>query len=112
MPRQPRNSLNLRARISLGVPGVAIAVVFFAFTEIDASRQLTDDGEVDATADVGFERRDFDKRVGREVAGPEVTEGVHFFAELEEALFWADFACAPFRPSDGPEYDGIGVFGR
>ena len=37
-----------------------------------------------------FERGDGGEGVGGEVAGAEVTEGVEFFAEFEEALFRAD----------------------
>ena len=90
---------------------MTIAVIFLAFPEIDASRQLPDDGEVNTAADFGFERRNLDKRIRGEVARAKVAEGVHLFAKLEEALFGADFACTPFRPSDGSEDDGVGIFG-
>lgn len=94
--RQPRHSLDLRPRVWFRVPRMSVAVVFFALAEVDAPGQFADDVEVDAAADVGFERRDVDEGVRGEVAGAQVAEGVHFFAELEEALLRADGAGAPF----------------
>ena len=43
-----------------------------------------------------FEGRDGGEGLGGEVAGAQVAEGGEFFAELEEALFGADRACAVF----------------
>ena len=71
-------------------------LLLFPFPKVYAPRQLADDGEVDATADGFFERGDGGEGVGSEVAGTEVAEGIQFFAELEEALFGADGACAVF----------------
>ena len=97
MRRQPRDALNLRPGIRLGVPRVPVVVLLlFPLPKVYAPRQLADDGEVDAAADGFFERRDGGEGVGGEVAGAEVAEGIQFFAELEEALFGADGACAVF----------------
>ena len=97
MRRQPRDALNLRPGVRLRVPRVPVVVLLlFPFPKVYSPRQLADDGEVDAAADGFFERRDGGEGVGGEVAGAEVAEGVHFFAELEEALFGADGARAVF----------------
>ncbi len=91
---------------------MTVAIVFLTLTKVNSSCELADDGKVDAAAHVGLERRDFDEGVGGEVAGAQVAEGVHLLAELEEALFRADFAGAPFWTSDRSEDDGVGVFSR
>lgn len=97
MRRQPRNALNLRSGVGFRVPGVPVAVfLLLALPEVDAPRQLADDGEVDPAADVLFERGDGDQGVGGEVAGAQVAEGAEFLAELEEALFGADGTGAVF----------------
>lgn len=94
--RETGNALDFGARVRLRVERVAIAVVFLAVAEVDTTSQFTDDVEVDAAADVSAERGAFDERGGGEVAGTEVTEGAHFLAEFEEALFGADGAGSPF----------------
>ena len=71
-------------------------LLLLPFPEVDAPCQLADDGEVDPAADMLFERRDGGQGVGGEIAGAQVAEGGEFFAELEEALFWADGAGAVF----------------
>ena len=97
MRRQPRHALNLCPGIGFRVPSVPVVVfLLFPLPEVDAPRQLADDGEVDPAADVLFERGDGGQGVGGEVAGAQVAEGVEFFAELEEALFRADGTGAVF----------------
>ena len=91
---------------------MAVAVVFFALAEVDAPGQFADDVEVDAAADVGFEGGDFNEGVGGEVAGAQVSERVHFFAELEEALLRADGAGAPFLEQTEYVSGGFDVRGR
>lgn len=101
MRRQPRHPFNLRPRVRLRVPRVAVAVIFLTLAEVDAAGEFADDVEVDAAAEVGFERGYADEGVGGEVAGAQVAEGVHFLAELEEALLGADGAGAPFLDDAG-----------
>lgn len=70
MRRQPRHALNLRPGVRLRVPRVPVVVfLLLPLPEVDAPRQLADDGEVDAPADVLFERGDGGQGVGGEVAG-------------------------------------------
>jgi hypothetical protein len=94
--REPGDALDLRARVRLRVHGVAAAVVLLALAKVDAAGQFANDVEVDAAADFGPEWGAVDQRRGGEVAGAQVTECAHFFAESEEALFGADGASAPF----------------
>ena len=97
MGRQPRHPLNLRPGIGFRVPRVTIVVLLLlALPEVDAPRQLADDGEVDAAADVLFERGDGGQGVGGEVAGAQVPECLELFAQLQQALFGADGAGAVF----------------
>ena len=97
MRRQPRHALNLRPGIGFRVPRVPVVLVLLlARPKVDAPRQLADDGEVDAAAYVLFQRGDGGQGVGGEVAGAQVAEGLELFAQLEEALFGADGACAVF----------------
>lgn len=90
------DAFDFGARVRLCVQCVAVAVVFLAVAEVNTTSQFTDDVEVDAAADVGAEGGAFYERGSGEVAGTEVTEGAHFFAEFEEALFGADGAGSPF----------------
>lgn len=94
--RETGDALDFGARVRLRVERVAVAIIFLTVAEVDATSQFTDNVEIDAAADVGAEGRAFDERGGGEVAGTEVTEGAHFFAELEEALFGADGTGSPF----------------
>ena len=52
--RKTNNPLDLGSRVRLRVHGVTVAVVFDPVSKVDATRELTDDVEVDATADVGL----------------------------------------------------------
>lgn len=90
------DALDLLARVGLSVHGVSGAIVLLALTKVDTARQLADDVEVNAAADVGLERRALDQRGRSEVAGPQVAECAHFLAQLEDTLFWAHGAGAPF----------------
>ena len=90
------DALDFGARVRLGVEGVAAAVVFLALAEVDTAGQFTDDVEVDAAADVGSQGGAFDEGGGGKVAGTQVAEGGHFFAQFEDTLFWADGAGSPF----------------
>lgn len=94
--REAGDALDLGPRVGFRVECVAGAVVFFALAKVDPAGEFADDVEVDAAAYVGAERGDVDERGGGEVAGAEVAEGGHFFAESEEALFGADGARSPF----------------
>lgn len=105
------NALNLRAGVDLSIPGSSITCILLALTKVQTTRQLTDDVEVGATADIGLERGDLDERVGGEVAGAEVAVGLHLLAELQDALLGADGAGAPFWAADGAEEDGVSGFG-
>lgn len=55
-----------------------------------------------------LERGELEQRVGGKVAGTEVAEGFHFFAEEEEALFRAHRTGAPLRTTDGAEENCVG----
>lgn len=97
MRRQPRHALDLGPGVRLRVPRVPVAVLLLLpLPEVDAPRQLADYGEVDAAADVLFERGDGGQGVRGEVARAQVAECVEFFAELEQALFGADGTRAVF----------------
>lgn len=50
------DALDLVARVRLGILGEAFAVVLDAVAEVDAASKLTDNVEVDATADLSLER--------------------------------------------------------
>ena len=81
MRRQPRHALNLRPGIGFRVPRVPVIVLLLlALPKVNAPRQLADDGEVDAAADVLFERGDAGQAVRGEVAGAQVPEGLELFA--------------------------------
>lgn len=90
------DALDFGARVRLCVECVAVAVIFLAVAKVDAAGKFANDVEVDAAADVGAEGGAFDERGSGEVAGTEVTEGAHFFAKFEKALFGADGAGSPF----------------
>ena len=130
--REPGDALDLGTRVRLRVHRVAAAVVLLALAKVDAARQLTDDVEVDATAHVRAQRRALDQRGRREVARTQVAECAHLLAKLQDTLFGADGAGAPFllstvsmdpgvvgvgwsvsggtyRASDGSQKNGIGV---
>lgn len=109
---KPRDALDLGARVGLRVQRVAVAVVFLPLAEVDAARQLADDGEVRAPAHVGLERGVLDQRGRREEARPEVPVRAHLFAQAEDALLRTDGARAPFGPSDGAEEHRVGRLGR
>jgi len=96
MRRQPGHSLDLGGRVRLHVPGVPVPVVFLALPEVDAAGELADDGEVGAGGDGGFERGGVDEAVRGEETGAQVAVGLELFAQLEDALFGADGAGAPF----------------
>ena len=96
MAGQTSDTLNLRARVGLGVEREPITGVFLTIAEVDTASQFTNDVEVNAAADLGLEWRDVDEGGSSEAAGPEVSECAHFFAEFEDALFGADGAVAPF----------------
>lgn len=65
---QTDDALDLGPRVRLCVHSESAAVVLLALAEVDTARQLADDVEVDAPADVCPQRRAFDQRGGREVA--------------------------------------------
>lgn len=90
------DAFDLGARVRLRVHCETGSVVFLAVAEVDTSRQLADDVEVDAAADFFFEWGALDERGSGEVAWAEVAECAHLLAELEDALFRADGAGAPF----------------
>ena len=117
--------------VGFRVPGCSITVVLFPLAKIYATCKLADDGEVCAAADVGFEGRGVDKRVGGEEAGSQVAECAELFTEAENALLRADLASSPFlrcvvssqhlvtaafegdvtyRSSNSSENNGIGRF--
>jgi hypothetical protein len=102
------DALNFVAVVGLRVAGVAAAVVLCALAEVDAAGQLADNVEVDAAADLGLEGRAVDEGLGGEEARAKVSVGAHFFAQLEDALFRADLAGAPFGTANGSEEDGVG----
>ena len=79
--------------------------------KVDAARELTDDGKVDALADLGLQGGLFDQGLGGEEARPQVAESAHFLTQFEEALFRADGTSAPFGATNGAEEDGISAFG-
>lgn len=90
------DALDLRARVGLGVHGVTRTVILGAVTEVDTTGQLTDNVDVDTTADFGLERRAIDERVGGEEARSKVAECAHLLAKLQETLLGTDCASAPF----------------
>lgn len=112
-PRQPRNPLNLRARVRLHIPRIVrrLRSRLLALPKVDPPSQLPHDAEVDALAHGLLERGVLHQGLRGEVARAQVAEGVHFFAEQEEALLGADGAGAPFGAADGAEEDGVGGFG-
>jgi len=116
MRSQPRDTRNLPPRIWLTVlRRLVLAIVWIGlapFAKVDATRQFTDDGEVCASAHFGFQWGAFSQGFGGEEAWAQIGVGLKRFAELEEALFWSDFAGAVFGTADGAEEDGISVLGR
>lgn len=109
---QTGDALNLGAGVGLGVHGETGTVVLLAVTKVDTAGQLTDDDEVSAAADLGFERGGIDEGLGGEVAWAEVAVGAELLAELEDTLFGTDGGGrAPFGTTDGAEEDGIGGLG-
>jgi hypothetical protein len=84
------DALDLRARVGLSVHGVTRTIVLDAVAEVDTTGQFADNVDVDATADLGLERRALDERVGGEEAGSEVAECAHLLAQLQETLFGTD----------------------
>jgi hypothetical protein len=111
-PRQARDPLDLGARVGLGVEREARTVVLLALAKVDAARQLPDDDEVGAAADLGLERGRVDEGVGGEAAGAQVAVGAELLAQLEDALLRADGGRGtPFWAADGAEEDGIGGLG-
>ena len=109
--READDALDLRARVDLRVPGDSVTSILLALAKVQTTRQLADDVEVGAAADVGLERGDFDERVGCEVARPQVAVGLHLLAQLQDALFGAHGAGTPFGAADGAEEDGVCGFG-
>jgi hypothetical protein len=105
------DALDLMAVVGLGVAGVAAAVVLGALAEVNATRELADDVEVDATADFSFERRAVDEGVRGEEAGAKVAVCAHFLAESQDSLLRTHGAGAPFGTANGSEKNGIGGFG-
>lgn len=93
---QTDNALDLGARVGLSVHGEAGTIVLLAVAEVDTTRQLTDDVEVDATANVGLEGGALDQRGSGEVAGAQVAECAHLLAKTQNTLLRADGAGAPF----------------
>lgn len=93
---QAGDALDLGARVGLSVHGVARAVIFLALAEVDATSQLTDDVEVDTTADFGLQWRALDQRGRGEVAGTQVAECAHLLAQAQDTLLGTDSAGAPF----------------
>ncbi|KAK5636673.1 hypothetical protein RRF57_012385 [Xylaria bambusicola] len=99
MRGQPRDALNLRARVRLRVHGRAISFVLLALTEVDAAGQLTHDGKVGALAHLGLKGR----RLRREEAGSKIAVCAHLLAQPQDALLGTHLARTPFRASDGAE---------
>lgn len=93
---KPCDTFDLRARIWLGVQSMTIAVIFLALAKVYPTRQLPNDGEVDAATDGSLERRDLDEGIGGEVARSEIAERAHLFSETQEPLFGAHKTGAPF----------------
>lgn len=93
---QTDDTLDLGAGVGLGVHGEAGTVVLLAVAEVDTTRQLTDDVEVDAAADIGLEGGALDQRGSGEVAGTQVAECAHLLAQTEDTLLGTDGAGAPF----------------
>ena len=60
-------------------PSIAVA-------KVDAARQLADDGEVGAAANLSLEGRTVNQGLGSEAAGTQVAVGAELFAQLEDAL--------------------------
>ena len=70
MRSEMRYPFYLGAGVRFGIPRKTIFFSgFFALAKIYTAGQLSNDGEVDAAAYFGFERRDGDEGVGGKVAG-------------------------------------------
>lgn len=93
---QAGDALDLSARVGLGVHGESGAVVLLALTEVDTTSKLTDDVEVDTTADLGLQWGALDQRGSGEVARTQVTEGAHLLTEAQKSLLGTDSTSAPF----------------
>lgn len=105
---QTSNTFDLGAGVGFRVPGRAGAVVFLALAKVDAARQLADNDNVGATADLRLEGRGVNEGVRGKEAWAQVTVCSHLFAQLQKALFRSDGASAPFRAANGTEKNGIG----
>jgi hypothetical protein len=108
---ETRDTLNLWARVWLGVPGGAVTIVLLSLAKVDATGQFADDVEVDIAADLGLERRDVDEGFRGEVARSKVTIGAELLAQSEDTLLWTDLASSPFGSANGSEEDGVGGLG-
>lgn len=106
---QTGDALNLLSRVGLNVPSLARAVILLAVTEVDTTSQLSHNNDISAADDLSLEGRSFDKGVGGEEAGSQVTVGSHLLSDLEEALLGPDSTGTPFRATDGAEEDSVGV---
>lgn len=101
---QSRDTLDLGARVQLGVPGHLVAGVevgLLALAEVDAARELADHRKIGAAADRGFQGRELDERVRREEARAQVPVRLHLLAQPQDPLLGTHRARAPFRPADG-----------
>lgn len=106
------DALNFGARVGLGVEGRAVAVVLTAVAKVNTTRQLTDDGEVGAAADLGLEGGEVDKLLGGEGARAQVAESLELFPELQQALLGADRGVGtPLGAANGAQQDGVGSAG-
>ena len=93
---ESRHSFNLRARVRLSIPSRAIAIIFLSRPKIDAASQLTDNGEVHATAYFGLQWRKVNERIGGEIARTKVAKSLQLFPKFQQTLFRPDGACTPF----------------
>lgn len=103
------NSLDLWARVWLGVPGGSVTIVLLALSKVDTSGQLSDDIEVGTTADLSLERRDIDEGFGGKVAWAKIAVCAHLFSELEDTLLRTNLAGSPFWTTNGTKEDGVRV---
>ena len=101
------DTLDLVARIRLGVAGVATAIVLGALTEVDTASKLADNVEIDATADLSLERRAVNEGVRGEEAGTKVAVCAHLLAQLQDTLLWTHSTGAPLGTTDGTKENGI-----
>lgn len=102
------DSLNLWARVWLGVPGSSITVVLLSLTKVDTASQLADDVEVYISANIGLQWGDIDKGFRGKVAWPKVSVGAHLLAKSKDTLLWSDLSGSPFWTSNGSEKNSVG----